>query len=271
MRFRPIRLKRFRRRPIKKPVTILVGLIVGDIIVLASDSQTTYSSSFGATKRLNADKITELSFMNAKALVAQAGDANLSARAVEMMVNKAKGIELTDYRTVATLAEICCRELKEHLRWQQLDCSPEELRDYVSDEQMDFELMIAHFYNNKPHIFTIDFTVGVANYKQSAYVTSGCGAGIADYLLSWFDLSKLTPTQGILTAIYAVEEVKKVDPYCGGPTKVAGIDNNHVTKFLGESNLSKHIQVMAEVDREARAEWGKRMDEVLKRAAKKIT
>jgi hypothetical protein len=66
-------LRQRRKRPIKIPVTIAIGLICDDVIVPAAVSQTTSNSSFGAIKRLGTQKISILEFSDAKALIAQAG------------------------------------------------------------------------------------------------------------------------------------------------------------------------------------------------------
>jgi len=269
----------------RPPVTIIIGIICKEAIVVASDSQTTYSSSFGAAQRLDTAKITPVEFLNnAFALVAQSGDATLSGRAVEILMDMAKGQSISDYRTVADIAQRAVRQVKEELREQNLGCSMEDLHAYISKEQLHFELMIAHFHDKKPYIFTIDFAVGIAAKKPHNYTAIGCGSGIASYILSWFNIGPETVwLHAILAALYAIEEVKKVDPDCGGKARVAIITPSTEIKtsnpamtysrvlnaFLNSDN-DVYVNALAEIDQKAKSEWGKRMNEVLSTANEKF-
>ncbi len=187
-----------RKRP---PVTIIIGIICKDCIVLASDSQTTYSSSVGAIQRLDTTKITPIEFANdTLALVAQSGETTLSGRAVEIMTDMAKGKSISDYRTVADIAQKAVRQVKEELKEQNLGCGMEALHEYISKESLHFELMIAHYHDEKPYIFTIDFALGIAAKKPHYFTAIGCGSGIATYILSWFNIG---PTMVFTHAITA--------------------------------------------------------------------
>ena len=92
-------------------MTIIVGIISDDEIILASDSQTT----FGTAKRADVEKISVVEFSNATALVAESGAAEQSGMAVELMQKKAKGLKLTDYAMVAELAQESLREVRNYL------------------------------------------------------------------------------------------------------------------------------------------------------------
>jgi 20S proteasome alpha/beta subunit len=262
----------------RPPVTIIIGIISKNAIVVASDSQTTYSSSFGAAQRLDTAKITPIEFSNAFALVAQSGDATLSGRAVEILADMAKGKSVSDYRTVADIAQKAVRQVKEELREQNLGCSMEDLHEYISKESLHFELMIAHYHDEKPYIFTIDFAVGIASKKPHNYTAIGCGSGIASYILSWFDITSMEWLHAGLAAIYTIEEVKKVDPYCGGKPKMAFLTPKYQTNISGDWTYSRllkgmlnadndvYVSALAEIDKKAKSEWGKRMNEVLLKA-----
>jgi 20S proteasome alpha/beta subunit len=262
----------------KPPVTIIIGIICDGCIVLASDSQTTYSSSVGAVQRLDTPKISTLEFSNGAALVAQSGDTTMSGRAVEILSDLAKGQAISDYRTVADLAQKATRQLKEELRSQNLDCNMDSLREYIRNNGLDFELMIAHYHDKKPQIFTIDFAVGIAAKKVHNFTAIGCGGAIAAYILSWFNISNCTPmASAVMMAIYTIEEVKKVDPYCGGRPRVAIIPSagfastvpehwNTPAKALNvmlESDPWQYVEAVAIIDKKAKAEWSAKMAHVL--------
>src|SRR2546425_1042988 len=69
------------RKP-KNPVTVIIGIICKAAIVPASDSQTTY----GDSKRRDAEKIRVVPFKKSKVLVAQAGALDTSSRVIDVMI-----------------------------------------------------------------------------------------------------------------------------------------------------------------------------------------
>jgi 20S proteasome alpha/beta subunit len=73
-------------------MTIIVGLICKDGIVLAGDSQTTT----GTSKRCDAKKFALVKFTDAEVLVAQAGNASTAGRAIEIFRDSARGQALRD-------------------------------------------------------------------------------------------------------------------------------------------------------------------------------
>ncbi len=263
------------REKLKSRVTIVVGIICEDAIVLASDSQTTYSPISGASQRLDTPKISTLELFNdVIALVAQAGNATLSGRAVEILTDLAKGKEIKDYRALADMAQESVRKVKQELREQNLGCSMEELHEHIQKNELNFELMIAHYHDSKPYIFTLNFAVGIASKSPHPFLAIGCGSAVATYILGWFKLGSKTPFQHAqLAAIYAIEEVKKVDPYCGGKTRVAiiapkmtppnGKSLPEIYKIALRAEHNEYVEALEKIDTKAKAEWASRMDTVL--------
>ena len=197
-------------------MTIIVGIICHEAIVLASDSQTTS----GTSKRTDTEKISPVVFGNLETLVAQAGYAPFSGQAVEIFTNLAKGKEITDYRQVAETAEQAMRQLKDRIRFQQGDCTMEELREFVWKHELGCELMIAYHFEEKPYLFTIDMVVGIANKVNARYEAIGCGANLGAYLLSELCEPDMHFDHAAVLAVYVVEIVKNHDAYCGGQTKL---------------------------------------------------
>jgi 20S proteasome alpha/beta subunit len=197
-------------------VTIIVGIICDDAIVLASDSQTTT----GTVKRCDTDKIGVVAFANVNVLVAQSGYETFSGQAVDVLCGLAKDKEITNYRMVAELAEQAMRQLKDKVRFQQGDCTMEELRDFVWKHELGCELMMAYYYEGRPYIFTIDMIVGVANRVNSFYTAIGCGGSLGSYLLSEYAMSSMLSDYAATISVFVVDKVKNHDAYCGGDTKL---------------------------------------------------
>jgi ATP-dependent protease HslVU (ClpYQ) peptidase subunit len=123
-------------------MTIIVGLICKNAIVLASDSQTTT----GTSKRCDAEKFAIVKFSNAEVLVAQAGNASSLSRVIEVLRDLAKGQKLTDYRGVADIAQKAMRQLKDELRVQNCDCSMEKLRAFIQRDDTTSAVVLALMY-----------------------------------------------------------------------------------------------------------------------------
>ncbi len=256
-----------RRKP-KRTVTLIAGFVCKDCIVVASDSRTTYISSFGHTSRDDSFKIEEIQLANGSALVAEAGHANMSRRAIEMLNDAAKGQPMSDYRTVADMAQIVMRRLKNELRIQQCDCTVEQLQAFISDYAWDFELMIAHYYQGKPYVFTIDFLPGIACSHPQPFTAIGSGAALANYILSWFKLSEMQPSEALLAGLYLVQEVQKTDPFCGGLPKIGAVGPDKAKQkesvaILKQWDFSKHLSRLQMMTAEARAEFQKKLLETI--------
>jgi 20S proteasome alpha/beta subunit len=196
-------------------VTLIVGIICKDGIVVAGDSQTTW----GTGKSWSANKMTELDHVYGRALVAESGALVTSARGVEHLVKNASNRELMDTLAIPGLAAKAIRNVREELRQQQFDCSAEELQDFIFREELDCELMIAH-YDNGPAIDTIRLTVGIPKRAKSFFETTGSGADLADYLLTDMCNPDMDCKTASVIAVHVIEIAKRHDPYCGGPTKL---------------------------------------------------
>lgn len=137
--------------------------------------------------------------------------------------------------------------------------------------------MIACYYDSKPYIFTINFAVGIATKSVHPFIAIGCGSGIATYILSWFNISeKMEFSHAVLAALYTIEEVKKIDPYCGGKAKVAILPEKPFLPKVGEAKTvseilkimlrcehEDYVDALAKIDQRAKSEWAARMNEVL--------
>src|SRR5258708_7079834 len=96
-----IQAQSFWKPAITKPMTIAIGLLCNDSIVLASDSQTTCDN----IKETGIEKIHVFGrAFKTQYLVAEAGNADRSWRAFEILREMAEKVDLTDYRTIADLA-----------------------------------------------------------------------------------------------------------------------------------------------------------------------
>jgi 20S proteasome alpha/beta subunit len=243
-------------------VTIIVGIICEDSIILASDSQTTT----GTSKRTDTNKISIVEFMDSKALVAQAGSDILAGRAVEILIDLAKSKKVEDYRAVADLAQEVARKLKDELRFQQGDCTMTELRSYIDNNLGGGELLLAYYYNDTPYLYRIDLTIGLANRVNSHYTAIGCGGNLGEYLLSEYSAPGIDFNSALSTAIYVVEEVKKHDAFCSGNTRVGFIQYHPIrlSSIMDQKVIDSVVEGLSGVNENAKADRNKKISEMLK-------
>jgi 20S proteasome alpha/beta subunit len=202
----------------KTIVTLIVGIICKDAIVLAADSQTTR----GFAKQLGTNKINTVEFQNGKVLVAESGSASLSTAAIEIFQRKARGIKIESDSTVGDLAKESVREvvkgITEHLGTVSSDT---ERQTFLFQEVNYFELMIAYYFEGKPHLEKLNPAWCIPVRATSYFATSGIAGDLANYIL----LKHTTPEMdcklafviGIKVLLDAINNVEG----CGHPIKVA--------------------------------------------------
>lgn len=212
--------------PARPKVTIAIGLISKSKnsrfsrgqIVLASDSQTT----FGATKSLDAKKISIVQFANNSILVAQAGAVDLADRVIEIMREKAKSVPMETSETAARIAQESIREVRNHLTELNKGCnfSDDAWKRFFRDENA-FALLLGYYLNGKPYLFTIDIDWCLPIPIKNSYKAIGCGADLGEFLLRehWQADPDFAYSEVIATSV--IEKVVDNMDGCGRPTWVA--------------------------------------------------
>jgi hypothetical protein len=171
---------------------------------------------------------------------------------------------ISDYRSVADIAQQAIIELKRQLRLQYVGSADETQKHF---EAYAFELMLAYHYADKPYIFTVDFALGIAEQKHRASVSIGCGWVLADFLLSPLDIAGFEFSHAVWTAVYVIEEIKKFDGRCGGPIRTALIqwsDNLNVALIGSDKWMNETLPAVRIFSDGSRAEWKNKVDAAVK-------
>lgn len=223
-------------------MTIIVGIICKDGVVVASDSQ---AGSFRGVhvKRLDYSKIYDFAFDGNKVVLTGAGEAPFIIRAKEIIEQKGKEGKFKGSRDIADLAEQATTEIMKRYmveRWKELTGTkmPSGPAALQSDEAPNFALVLGTFCGDEgPCLFTV-YSEGVAG-REEGYASLGSGSAFAEYLLARLYRDDLTIDEGVRVAVYVVEEVKKVDLHCGGPTQAVVIGrkgiNRKTTKEIADT------------------------------------
>jgi 20S proteasome alpha/beta subunit len=241
-------------KPKRKPVTLIVGIICKDGIVMAGDSQTTW----GTGKSYSANKMKELESVEKRVLIAESGAEITSSKAVEYLdlLLRENGV----HTNVPELAAKAVRQVRTDLRKQQFDCTAEELQNYIYREELDCELMMAHYENGHPKIDTIRLSAGIPKRAKSFFETVGSGSDLANYVLTDLCNPNMETDMASVFAVQAVEIAKRHDPYCGGPVKlgvmphpIPGLDDGLMWRYspliLGEHRVAQIIQMVEDLER----------------------
>jgi 20S proteasome alpha/beta subunit len=197
-------------------MTLLIGVICTDGIVVASDSQTT--DEWGQ-KRDDTQKVSVLELADgASGLIAQAGGADFSAQAVERMEHNARVKRFTDYRAIPELAVQSLAELRQfHARSFRL--GSRELNKLFSENR--FWILSASYCKTKPYLFIFSSETQSATWQRNKlYASVGNSSATADYVLRKFDFQQMDAVTGALAAIFTINEVIGVDSTCGPPIRV---------------------------------------------------
>lgn len=211
-------------------VTIAIGMICKDVatgscILLASDSQTTA----GASKDLHAQKISIVNFLNAQVLVAQAGIADLSDKAINLMQRRASGIVISSEDDVPRVAQDSIREIRDHLIEINRRCIPtdEGWRKYFGEENY-FELILGHYFRGQPHLATINCAWCLPIPSKKRFVSIGIGRSFSDYFFQ--ECLEADPgfSHGPAIAAWVVEKTCQNVDGCSPPTWLGRVHPNNV-------------------------------------------
>jgi 20S proteasome alpha/beta subunit len=199
-------------------MTIAIGLICKNAILMDSDSRTTNPDH---TIRDNAKKIRFIKMKNLDyAMIAQSGDDDLGSRVVDGIEDMAKDASITDWQSVTEIGnKVISNEIQKlKIPFQGADFDAEKFQKLLWN--FDSTFMIAHYHNGNPYIFTTDFYPGRFSRRNVTHYCIGCGSTLANFLLDGFDFSQLEANSAAIVLVYVIEEVKKFDPRCGGQTNI---------------------------------------------------
>ena len=254
----------------KAPMSILIGIICPEAIVLSADSHVTEARQ-GTFNSVN--KISIVKFWpNDEVLVAQAGLWPLTNRIVEKMREKAKGTRITSAGTVTQIAEDSIRESKKPL--------DEEQADYVNENPP--ALILAFYIGKKPHLYTVKvYGHGITSCPSDHYAAAGIGEYLANYLLKEYAVPNSHSDLAVATTIFVTKKVKENTKYCGGDTTVRRIVPHYFMvdldkQYIGHSEqIGKDFVNLAEkrivrVDEKSKEPRNKRIYAILKKTGAEL-
>jgi 20S proteasome alpha/beta subunit len=189
-------------------MTTILAINCIDGLVIASDGQAT----LGAVKRSQEDKIYYTKINDdVNIILAGSGLSAYTSRFFDFFEERKNEKEINSPRDCADLCEDVARELR---------------NNRYPDFNVDIIVCVGLNKNDKVYfcLYTLD-PVGIAE-KENNYNCIGSGSTVVEYILSRLWYPGIGVEQAKKIAIYAIEEVKKVDTYSGGYIRVALINGN---------------------------------------------
>lgn len=233
----------------KTNMTILIGIICNDGIVVAADGQTTWDTG----KSWATNKLTDLKHQHGHAIVAEAGAVFITSNIIDELERLTCDKSLSDKHRLPELLQMASRKAWNDLRQNQGDCTGEELQRIIDYRDLHSKLLCAHYEGENPILTTLVFGMGACNRAKDRFEAIGSGSDLASYLLTGLMQAKqqldlqaaaldgepvhnyeINTDEGLAVAAYVVEAVKQHDPYCGGPTRL-GIVRHPKVIAEGES------------------------------------
>lgn len=205
-------------------MTIGIGLICKDGVVLASDSKTEYEGSVegeSRRKRFDLEKISLLECGDMKCAIARSGMTVLSGNALRL-INEA--VATNPPNNVSDLLEVV-RKAVAQTRRGFLESNPMMV---YADPTGRFELILAVLHGDSPLLYVFpSHTNWYVSERSTAYI--GSGRLLADHLLSGVNWLNYSADKAIYAAVYATEIAKLKDSECEGQTLVVFISKNNHT------------------------------------------
>ena len=202
-------------------MTIGIGMICKESIVLASDSQASYGGP-STHKRTDTQKIVEANFSGTKACISMAGGIQFFNALAEKIELLAPTTEINSRRSVADVVQGAVRALKSELMGQAVGPQQSGERWDAIFRDSGCELMIAYYFEERmPCLYEVDFSLGLVVPVKTQFHVVGCAFELADFILADAPIGQMSTVQAMAVAAYVVEMAKNHDQKCGGRTQMA--------------------------------------------------
>jgi hypothetical protein len=250
-----------------------------DAIIMACESQYTIGDE---EKTTDAQKLSSIRFNNRQeAMIAQAGNVTMSARAVRIMGELAKDKTIESEFTVARIAEEAVIRVRSEILGMM------QPRNYSIEEQnqifynYDFALMIGHFYEipmkikgdafkkpYNPRLWTIGLSTPFAT-AAFPYAVLGSGSMLARFILGRVLSAKIKWELAIPLAIHVIEQVKGSDLYCAGAVRIGNVTNYSGCSFYTDNLVNDFVEEIRKIQRKLDARYASDLISTISKIAKK--
>jgi len=223
-------------------MTIIVGLKCSDGVVMACDSQQEFGRGV-AVKRLNTGKIY---FLDKRFAIAGAGVSAHIEKAVDAIdigIKEGKkhkaGADLSEDECVNAIEKAITAVYKEY------NIDRAKFLEEPKEKEFFAPILIVgcieatngegNSCQGNPCLFIVH-SEGIVE-KISDYATAGSGAAYAELLLKDYYSLEMRVEEAMALAAYTIEEVKSIDPSCGGDTRIALVRSDKGVEELDKKHI----------------------------------
>jgi len=221
-------------------LTIIVGIKCSDGTLVASDTQSEFDRGV-SVKRLNANKIHcfDCYAVAGAGIVAHIEKAaKVIGRALNAGIRE-KGENLNEDEVIDILEKTITRVHKEYNIDRSRFLNDPNEREFF--QPLLICCGVTSSENNDYHsCLSIVHSAGLVEPIDD-YATAGSGAAYAELILKNYYRNDINVNEAIPIAIYAVNEVKQIDPSCGGETRVVIVTEGKL-KELSEEQIRDIVQ-----------------------------
>jgi hypothetical protein len=226
-------------------MTISIGFLCKDSIVMATDTQVSYMGS--THKACNADKLISLDFPDVTAVVVMAGGLEFFSALRGKLEIKAPVTEIKTIRSIPDAVADAIREVKSDL-WKAAlkeQRTRERWQRVFADEGCD--MLIGFYHQGAPHLFRAFFVSGLVSPVTADYEMIGSPLVLVDYLLSSIPMFNLKTSDAMALAAYVVQMAKDHDQACGGITRLA-IVYPKSSWFLAQDEIEPFVFAASKIE-----------------------
>jgi 20S proteasome alpha/beta subunit len=207
----------------KFKMTLIIGIICQDAIVLASETQTTA----GSYRILDTQKIHRIAFNNGEAILAESGVVDSASVVIQKIKKDALEVKITDEETIPNFIQSKVREFRSDAISLHPNAGLIEWQNFFYSDNNSFNLTFAYYHGEKPFLYNIEPAKAKASRLPGRhYSASGIGAELGTYLLREHSKPNMPYWQAAYVASHVVETVKDHVEGCGGKTQI-GVIRSH--------------------------------------------
>jgi len=177
-------------------VTILIGMMCKDGIMVASDSQ---SSSDLDYKRMDEVKLQGLHLRGAQAIIGGTGEMRFTDRVIEVFEEKTRGRVFSKPRQIADIAEEAVRYVLDRY-FGEGPAKPDE-------DAKEFAMLLGVYCHGAWKIYVVD-NEAVAG-SEARYAATGSAEKVGEYLLSRMYHDHVEVDDALRTAVSRINEVNQ--------------------------------------------------------------
>jgi 20S proteasome alpha/beta subunit len=237
-------------------MTLILGVICNDGIVMACDSQATT----GDSKFTDATKLHPIQFGKITVLVAEAGRRSYTARYIRILKAIARGSNPEKEQDIADIIQSAMNEFYQSLR-RIHGYNSDALAKFLIKQGIDCVLLFGFQIGWKSSLVTMDIHDPICRFADSHFQAHGTGALLGEYLLKEYTNSQLSRQLVLAMAVQIAGVAKQNDIFCGGNTVVGIIQSPHITDerqsqtrlhFIPQKNVEEYSRMMEAVEKKTR-------------------